>query len=126
VFKKLNRVFKSVSLYPSISILNLKNWKWKTMKSKNLIIACVWTFVIVLVAGFLLAGILWTDYNMVTNAFNVGLLFFFIALAFTGAIVYLTPGNINGETELIGELQNIRSKLDKLADEVKQMKKTFD
>ena len=96
------------------------------MKSKNLVIACVWTFVIVLVAGFLLAGILWTDYNMVTNAFNVGLLFFFIALAFTGAIVYLTPGNINGETELIGELQNIRSKLGKLADEVKQMKKTFD
>ena len=92
------------------------------MKSKNLVIACVWTFVIVLVAGFLLAGILWTDYNMVGNAFNVGLLFFFIALAFTGAIVYLTPGNINGETELIGELQDIRSRLDELASKVEEAK----
>jgi hypothetical protein len=78
--------------------------------------------VIVLVAGFLLAGILWTDYNMVGNAFNVGLLFFFIALAFTGAIVYLTPGNINGETELISELQDIRSRLDELASRVEEAK----
>ena len=92
------------------------------MKSKNLIIACVWTFVIVLVAGFLLAGILWTDYNMVTNAFNAGLLFFFIALTSTGAIVYLIPESMNPETELTDELQDIRSRLDELASKVEEAK----
>ena len=92
------------------------------MKSKNLIIACVWTFVIVLVAGFLLAGILWTDYNMVTNAFNAGLLFFSIALTSTGAIMYLIPENMNPKTELTDELQDIRSRVDELASKVEEAK----
>jgi hypothetical protein len=89
------------------------------MKSKNLIIACVWTFVLVIVVGYLSAGILWTDYNMMGNVFNVGLLLFFIALIFTGAIVYVIPENTIGETEL----QNIRSKLNELTGEVEQIKR---
>jgi hypothetical protein len=84
------------------------------MKSKNLTIACVWIFVTVIVVGYLLGGILWTDYKMMINVFNVGLLFFFIALIYTGAIAYLIPENMKPEDELINELQNIRSKLEKL------------
>lgn len=93
------------------------------MKSKNLAIACVWTFVLVIVVGYSSAGILWTDYQMMINVFNVGLLLFFIAAIFTGAIMYLRPENTSGETKLIDELQNLRSKLDELAGEVEQMKK---
>ncbi|MCZ2809211.1 MAG: hypothetical protein O2V44_07655 [Candidatus Bathyarchaeota archaeon] len=89
------------------------------MKSKNLAMACVWTFVLVIVVGYLSAGILWTDYDMMINVFNVGLLLFFIASIFTGAIVYLIPENANRETEL----QNIRSKLDELIGEVEQIKR---
>ena len=83
------------------------------MESKNLIIACVWTFVTVIVGGYLLAGILWTDYNMMYNVFSVGLLLFFIALIFTATIPHLIPENM--KPELIDELQSIRLRLDELS-----------
>ena len=83
------------------------------MESKNLIIACVWTFVTVIVGGYLLAGILWTDYDMMGNVFNVGLLLFFIALISTVAIPHLIPQNM--KPELIDELQSIGLRLDELS-----------
>jgi hypothetical protein len=93
------------------------------MKSKNLVITCVWTFVLIIVVGYLSAGILWTDYNMMANVFTVGLLLFFIASLFTGAIVYLTPEKVNGEPKLIDELQNLQLKLDELTGEVERIKR---
>lgn len=81
------------------------------MKSKNLMIACVWTFVIVMVVGLFWLG-------EVTGAFNVGLMFFFIALIFTGAIAYSIPEYPSPPTELIDELQEIKSKLNELTSKV--------
>jgi len=78
------------------------------MKSKNLTIAFVWTFVIVM-----LVGLFW--FGDVASAFNVGLIFFFIALSFTSAIVFGLKEEKKPENELLGELQKIRSKLDELA-----------
>jgi len=92
------------------------------MKSENLVITCVWTFVLVVVVGYLSAGILWTDYNMMANVFTVGLLLFFIASLLTGAIVYLAPKKVNGEPKLIDELQNLQLKLDELTGEVERIK----
>ena len=83
------------------------------MKSKNLIVTCVWIFVTVIVVGYLSAGILWTDYNMMYNVFSVGLLLFFIALIFTVAMPHLIPENM--KPELIDELQSIRLRLDELS-----------
>ena len=110
-YKKLNKVFKNIALNPTISILDLRNWRRKTMKSKNLIIACVWAFVIVMLVGLFWLG-------DVTSVFNVGLLFFFIALIFTGAIAYSIPENLSLPTDLIDEIQDIRSKLDELTSKV--------
>ena len=121
----VQEVEQSVQKHFIISLdfhLRPANWRTKTMRSKNLIIACVWTFVTVIVLGYLVAGILWIDYKMMVNVFNVGLLLFFIALTFTGAIVYLMPGNMNPETVLIDELQDIRSRLDELASKVEEAK----
>ncbi|MDH5439611.1 MAG: hypothetical protein OEZ48_02660 [Candidatus Bathyarchaeota archaeon] len=81
------------------------------MKSKNLIIACVWTFVIVMLVGLFWLGDM-------TSVFNVGLMFFFIALMFTGAIAYSIPENLSLPTELIDELQEIKSKLNELTNKV--------
>ena len=92
------------------------------MKSKNLVIVCVWTFVLVMVVGFVSAGILWTDYNMLSNAFNTGLLFFFIALIFTCAIMCLTHEKVNGKNELRDELQKLKLKLDELNGEIRHIK----
>ena len=93
------------------------------MKSENLVIVCVWAFVLVIVVGYLSAGILWADYKMMVNVFNVGLLLFFIASLFTGAIVYLTPQNVNGETKLRDDLQKLKMKLDELNGEVEHIKR---
>jgi len=81
------------------------------VKSKNLIIACVWTFVIVMLVGLFWLGDM-------TSVFNVGLMFFFIALMFTGAIAYSIPENLSLPTELIDELQEIKSKLNELTNKV--------
>ena len=93
------------------------------MKSKNLVIACVWAFMLVIVVGYVSAGILWTDYNMMVNVFNVGLLLFFIASLVTGAIFYMAPEKINGETKLIDELNNLKSRLDEFTGEVERIKR---
>jgi hypothetical protein len=93
------------------------------MMSENLVITCVWTFALVIVVGYLSAGILWTDYNMMANVFNVGLLLFFIASLFTGAIMYLTPVKTHGASKLIDELQNLKLKLDELTSEVARIKR---
>ena len=81
------------------------------MKSKNLMIACVWTFVIVMLVGLFWLGDM-------TSVFNVGLMFFFIALIFTGAIAYSIPEYPSPPTELIDELQEIKSKLNELTSKV--------
>jgi hypothetical protein len=78
---------------------------------------------LVIVVGYVSAGILWTDYNMMANVFNVGLLLFFIASLVTGAILYMTPEKINGETKLIDELHNLKSRLDEFTGEVERIKR---
>lgn len=123
MYNNLYIVYKSISLNSSITILDLIKLGLKRMKSEKIVITCVWTFVLVIVVGYLSAGILWTDYNMMANVFNVGLLLFFIASLFTGAIVYLTPKKVNGEPKLIDELQNLQLKLDELTGEVERIKR---
>jgi uncharacterized membrane protein len=104
-------VYKSIALNPTISTSYLQNWRMKIVKSKNLIIVCVWTFVTVMLVGLFWLG-------DVGNVFNVGLMFFFIALIFTGAIAYSIPENLSPPTELIDELQEIKSKLNVLTSKI--------
>jgi len=122
MYKFLYKLSKNNVLNSSTTTLDLTKMGLKQVKSENLAIVCVWTFVLVIVVGFVSAGILWTDYDMFANAFNAGLLLFFIALIFTGAIVHLTPEKVNGETKLRYELQKLKSKLDELNSEVEHIK----
>ena len=123
MYNNLYIVYKSIPLNSLITILNLIKLGLKQMKSEKLVITFVWTFVLVIIVGYLSAGILWTDYNMMVNVFNVGLLLFFIASLFTGAIVCLTSEKVNGEPKLIDEMQNLRLKLDELTSEFKRIRR---
>jgi hypothetical protein len=64
----------------------------------------------------MLVGLFWL--GDMTSVFNVGLMFFFIALIFTGAIAYSIPESLSLPTELIDELQEIKSKLNELTSKV--------
>ena len=76
------------------------------MESKNLIIACVWMFVLASVIVLTLEGFGLT--------FAGYLIFFFIALTSTIAVEVLISEKKQPGSELLSELQNISSRLDEL------------
>lgn len=78
------------------------------MESKNLIIACVWTFVLVVTVGTFWIG----------AEFFVLLLLFFIALIVSVAVGGFFPAEKKeAQVELANELKIIRSRLDDLTSE---------
>jgi hypothetical protein len=79
------------------------------MKSKSLIIASIWTFVLTTIAIQYLEG-----FGM---SFFGYILLFSIALTSSAAIEFLTPKIIEQETDLRSEIHYIKSKLDKLTGE---------
>ncbi len=76
------------------------------MESKNLIIAFVWTFV--------LAAIVIVSLEGGSMTFAGYMVLFFIALASTMAVETMIPEKQKPGSELLNELQDIRSRLDEL------------
>jgi archaellum biogenesis protein FlaJ (TadC family) len=76
------------------------------MESKNLIIAFVWTFVLVSTVILSLEG-----FGM---SFVGYMIFFFIALVSTVAVEIMIPDKKQHGSELLNELQDIRSRLDEI------------
>ena len=76
------------------------------MESKKLIIAFVWTFVLVAVVILSLEG-----FGMTFAGY---LILFFIALVSTVAVETMIPDKKQHGSELLNELQDIRSRLDDL------------
>ena len=79
------------------------------MKSKNLIIASIWTFVLVTIVIQYLEG-----FGM---SFFGYLVLFSIALTSSAAFEFLTLETKEPEIELRSKIQSIKSKLDKLTQE---------
>jgi archaellum biogenesis protein FlaJ (TadC family) len=76
------------------------------MESKNLIIAFVWTFVLVSTVILSLEG-----FGM---SFAGYMIFFFIALVSTVAVEIMIPDKKQHGSELLNELHNLRSRLDEI------------
>ena len=94
------------------------------MESKDLMILFVWIFVLVVTVG-----LFWTGEQYVAGIggpYVAGVFLFFVALIFTGAVVFWSPEKKEPETGLVSELQNIRSRLDELTREVEETKKTIE
>ena len=77
------------------------------MESKKLITAFVWTFV--------LAAIIIVSLEGFGMTFAGYMIFFFIALVSTVAVETMIPEKKKPGSELLNELQDIRSRLDELA-----------
>ena len=77
------------------------------MESKKLIIAFVWTFV--------MAAIVIVSLEGGGMTFAGYMVFFFIALASTMAVETMIPDKRQSGSELLSELQDLRSRLDELA-----------
>jgi len=97
------------------------------MKTKNLVIACAWLAlsIVYVLLIWLGAGYSPNPTQWLINMQNDFLVIFVIALVFSGAIAFLLPEKTKAEPELISELQNIRSRLDKLSVEVDEIKKAI-
>ena len=97
------------------------------MKSKNLIILCVWIALSVISIVFVLVGVAYGNNPMqwLIDMKNDFFIFFILALIFTGAVTFLLPDKKEPETELLSELQNISSRLDELTRKVEEIKKTI-
>jgi hypothetical protein len=78
------------------------------MENKKLIIAFVWTFVLVAVVILSLEG-----FGMTFAGY---LILFFIALASTMAVETMIPDKKQPGSELLNELQDIKSRLDDLSE----------
>jgi len=92
------------------------------MKSQNIVIAAIWIFVLILTIGTVLLN----------NIDGVALMMiFFIALIVSAVfMVFDTEKDEakkdSSESELLTELQSIRTKLDSLNKEVEDIKKTIE
>jgi hypothetical protein len=77
------------------------------MESKKLIIAFVWTFILTAVVLVFLeeGGMSFVGY----------MVFFFVALASTLAVETLIPEKGRSGSELLNEIQELRSRLDEIA-----------
>jgi hypothetical protein len=77
------------------------------MENKKLIIAFVWTFV--------LAAIVIVSLEGSGMTFAGYMVFFFIALASTMAVETMIPDKSRSGSELLSEIQDLRSRLDEIA-----------
>ena len=96
------------------------------MKTKNLIIACVWLTFSIIYLVLIWLGAAYSDNPVQWLIWmqNDLLISFVIALVFSGAL-FLLPEKKEQETELGSELQNIKSRLDALTRQLEQIKKTI-
>jgi len=76
------------------------------MENKKLIIGFVWTFVLAIIVIEFLRGS--------AISFAGYMILFFIALVSTVAVETMIPEKKHPESELLSELQDIRSRLDEL------------
>jgi energy-coupling factor transporter transmembrane protein EcfT len=96
------------------------------METKNVIIVCIWLFVIVVFVGYLWVGEILTFFGVIA--------LFIIAAISTAVAAFGLPAVEHElevelrkpELERRNELQAITSKLDKLADEVSEIKKAIE
>jgi hypothetical protein len=92
------------------------------METRNVIIVCIWLFVIVVFVGYLWVG-------EILSFFGIVVLFAIAAIATAVAAFGLPAAEVElrkPELELRTELQAITATLDKLADEVSELKKTIE
>jgi len=96
------------------------------MKTKNLIILCVWLALSIIYLVLIWLGAAYSDNPVQWLIWmqNDFLISFVIALVFSVAL-FLLPEKKEQETELGSELQNIRSRLDALTRELEEIKKTI-
>ena len=92
------------SMYPPVK--PAKKGSKKAMESKNLIIAFIWTFVLVSVVA-----LSWEGFGM---SFAGYMMFFVIALVATLAVETMIPGAQPARTEVQRELQELKARLDEL------------
>ena len=98
------------------------------MKTKNLVIACAWLALSIVYVLLIWLGVGYSPNptQWLIDMQNDFLVIFVIALIFSGAIAFLLPEKKKAEPELVSELQNIRSRLDKLSVEVDEIKKAIE
>ena len=84
------------------------------MESNNLIILCIWTFLIVL----------WILSYFGEWELFMPLLLFFIVLGVNIAVGTWLPEEREEGIELVSELKNVKSKLDSITKDVEEIKKT--
>jgi len=98
------------------------------MKTKNLVIACAWLALSIVYVLLIWLGVGYSPNptQWLIDMQNDFLVIFVIALIFSGAIAFLLPEEKKAEPELVSELQNIRSRLDKLSVEVDEIKKAIE
>jgi len=103
---------------------NINRRRDRKMKTKNLVIACAWLAlsIVYVLLIWLGAGYSPNPTQWLINMENDFLVIFVIALIFSGAIAFLLPEKTKAEPEFASELQNMRSRLDKLDEEVKEIK----
>ncbi len=97
----------------------------RKMKTKNLVIACAWLAlsIVYVLLIWLGAGYSPNPTQWLINMQNDFLVIFVITLIFSGAIAFLLPEKTKTEPELINELQDMRSRLEKLDAKVDEIKK---
>jgi uncharacterized protein YlxW (UPF0749 family) len=92
------------------------------MKSQNIVIAAIWIFVLILTAGSVLLE------NI--DGFALMMIFFIALIVSAVFMVFDTEKDEtkkdSSESELLTELQSIRTKLDSLNKEVEDIKKTIE
>lgn len=83
------------------------------METKNLMVVGIWAFVIIWLIGML---------YLQADLFIAMILFFFATLFSVAA--FALPTSSKSQTELLKELEKIRSRIDALGKEVEEIKKT--
>jgi hypothetical protein len=95
------------------------------MKTKNLLIACAWLALSIVYVLLIWLGAAYSPNptQWLINMQNDFLVIFVVTLIFSGAIAFLLPEKTKTEPELINELQDMRSGLEKLDAKVDEIKK---
>jgi hypothetical protein len=95
------------------------------VKSKNLIILCVWSGLTIIFAFLIVLGASYVDnpWQWLIWMFDTWWIVFLVALIFTGVVLFFKK---EPEIELQTELQSIVSKLDELTRDIEVIKKAIE
>jgi hypothetical protein len=97
------------------------------MKSKNLIILCVWLAITTIFVVLSVFGVVYTTTVQPTQwllwMFNDWFTVFIVGLIFTGIIVFFLK---EPEVELSNELGNIQAKIGNLSEQIQEIKKIIE